>query len=199
MRWTTVRTAPAATSADLLIVGVLQGDAAPDVKPWKDLDKAVGGYLRGLKGSEVFDAAADGMHTVPGGDAKAPWVLLVGLGPADDLTLQSLRCSIATAIKRAVNLKAKRVALAMPWESLSGFSAAAVARSCAEGGEMALFEAGSRKVKTAKKRLDPATVKVCLGDGVVAAFAVPGGRRSDFEGGAIRWDAARDVTEVLPR
>jgi len=169
MRWTTVRTAPAATPADLLIIGVLKGDDAPDVKPWKDLDKAVGGYLRGLNGSEVFDAAANSMHTVPGGDAKAPWVLLVGLGSADDLTLQTLRCSIATAIKRARVLKAKRVALAMPWATLSGFSAAAVARSCAEGGEMALFEAGSRKVKTAKDRPDPATVKMCLADGVAAA------------------------------
>ncbi len=38
-----------------------------------------------------------------------------------------------------------------------------------------------------------------LGFPVSGEYAVPGGRRSDFEGGSIRWDAARDVTEVLPR
>ena len=38
-----------------------------------------------------------------------------------------------------------------------------------------------------------------LGFPVSGEYPVPGGRRSDFEGGSIRWDAARNVTEVLPR
>lgn len=38
-----------------------------------------------------------------------------------------------------------------------------------------------------------------LGFPVSGEYAVPGGRQSDFEGGSIRWDAARNVVEVLRR
>jgi hypothetical protein len=38
-----------------------------------------------------------------------------------------------------------------------------------------------------------------LGYPVSGEYAVPGGRRSDFEGGSIRWDSARRVAEILPR
>jgi hypothetical protein len=38
-----------------------------------------------------------------------------------------------------------------------------------------------------------------LGYPVSGEYAVPGGRQSDFQHGSIRWDAARNVTEVLPR
>lgn len=38
-----------------------------------------------------------------------------------------------------------------------------------------------------------------LGFPVTGEYAVPGGRQSDFEGGSIRWDAARGVTVVVPR
>ncbi len=38
-----------------------------------------------------------------------------------------------------------------------------------------------------------------LGYPVSGEYGVPGGRQSDFQRGSIRWDAARNVTEVLPR
>ena len=169
MRWTTARTAPTETAADLLIVGVLKNDDGPELKPWHELDKATGNALKSLRGTEIFGAAAESMHTVPGGATKAPWVLLLGLGTADDLTLQVLRCCVAVAVKRARALKIKRIALALPWSSLKGFSAEAVARSCAEGGELALFEAGSCKAKSYKDSPEPVSVKLCLADGAPLA------------------------------
>ncbi len=174
MRWTTATTAAAATTADLLVVGVPQKDDAPDLATWKALDKALGGAVKAVAGGKVFNGAAESAHVMPGTGVKASWVMLLGLGPVEDLSLQTLRRCAALAVKRAVGLEARSVALALPWSALGDVDAQAAARACAEGGELSLFDAGTNKAKTRKDATAPRTVKVILGDGVSGA-AVRGG------------------------
>jgi len=169
MRWTIARTAAEATPCDVLVVACLQMDGRPDRQGWSALDKAAGGALTVLAGTEVFNAAAESMHIASGGRSKAPWLIFLGLGKVDDLTQEVLRRSVAMAIKQARTLHAGRVGLALPWRGMSDLAQDAVARSCAEGGELGLFVASTHKSDRRKADVDPREVKVCAVGADVAA------------------------------
>jgi len=168
MRWTPSRNAPAAVPCDLLIVACLQDGKTADLSPWRDLDRTAGGALAALKGSDVFTGAAESVHLTAGGGAKAGWILLLGLGKADDLTQEVLRRAVAVAVQRARGLKAAKLGLALPWKALGDLDPLAVARSCAEGGELALFQTGTHKTGKDAVSADPRSVAVTT-DGADAA------------------------------
>jgi leucyl aminopeptidase len=150
MRWSTGSVKPSSARADLLVVGVIGLDKArPQLKPWRELDKSLGG-LKALADGKIFDGKAGKLHLMPGGGAAAKWVLAVGLGKADDVSPQSLRRALGGASRRARAIGARSCALAVPWTDLSDLTAEAVARCCVEGAELALFRAGTEKAKTGK-------------------------------------------------
>ncbi len=151
MRWTVSRTAPESIKADVLIVGCLQDDDAPDVSAWKGLDRRAGGSLSALTEGRVFSGAASSLQAVPGGKTTAPWIVALGLGKIEDLSLQQVRLAVATAMKKAGGMEAKRVGLALPWRELKSLGVEALARSAAEGGELCFFDPGTYKAKDPKK------------------------------------------------
>ena len=168
MRWTTARTAAEATTCDVLVVACLQDKDGIDRTGWAALDKAAAGVLGTLEGSKVFSAAAESIYVAPGGRAKASWLVLVGLGKIEDLTQEVLRRSIAKAVKKARSVEAKRVGLALPWRGMTDMAQDAIARSCAEGGELGLFRTGSHKSDKKKGTANPTEVKVCIGNAKIA-------------------------------
>jgi len=151
MRWSTGTVKPSQARVDLLVVGVESRDDRPELKTWRELDKAVGG-LAGLADGKVFAGQDGKLHLLPGGGAAACWVLALGLGKADDISPQSLRKALAVASRRARGLGARSCALALPWQALKALTPEAVARCCVEGAELAMFRTGTEKVKTGKDR-----------------------------------------------
>ncbi len=140
MRWSVSRKDPRRQGVDVCIVGVLQRDkqAVPD--GWADLARGAA-PLRRLLARGGFTAALEQTWPVPAdGDGGPRWWLPVGLGPAGETAPQDLRRAAAAAVRRARELRARRVALLMPWSRLG--RPAAAARCVVEGAELGLFDPG---------------------------------------------------------
>ncbi len=175
MRWSTGSVKPSVAKADLLVVGITgQDDDRPRLRPWRDLDKTLGG-LKALADGQVFDGKADKLHLLPGGRTAAAWVLTVGLGKVKDLSPQSLRKALAAASRRARAVGARTCVLALPWSDLGDMTAEAVARCCVEGAELALFRPGSEKAKTGKDaKPSPKSWKLLVPDAAIGREARKG-------------------------
>ncbi len=138
MDWTVSTGRPAATAADLLVVGVARTERGPDFSRLAELDRAAGGVLGGLADGRVFGAQAESVLLVPGGGCAAPWLLLVGLGPAADLSLQRLRRCAGVAATQARRVRAARCAVVLPELPPRDFEPRAAARAWVEGVELSL-------------------------------------------------------------
>ena len=151
MRWSTGTVKPAEAKTELLVVGVAAREKGkPDLKPWRGVASSADA-LAALDDGRVFGAKSGELHALAG-RAAGRWVLLLGLGLAEDLSPQSLRKAVAAASKRARDMGVKRVTLALPWDALSALTPDAVARCSVEGAELALFDLGSEKAKTGQDR-----------------------------------------------
>lgn len=169
MRWSTGTVKPSQARVDLLVVGIASRDDRPELKPWRELDRAVGG-LAGLADGKVFGGQDGRLHLLPGGGAAGKWVLALGLGKADDLSPQSLRKALASASQHARALGARSCALALPWAALKDLTTEAVGRCCVEGAELALFRTGTEKVKTGRDdKPAPRTWKILAANAKAAA------------------------------
>jgi leucyl aminopeptidase len=142
---------------DLVVVPVFQvgdeADFAPVVAALRDAGGLAAGAPRrgrarradpadGLAASG-FSARAEALLPVFRQDGG--WALLVGLGGADKVGLETLRRAAGRVASRTVEMKAGRVHLLLPAAGTLPFDDTAMARCWAEGMEMALSPVGTLK------------------------------------------------------
>lgn len=102
------------TGADALIVGVLAGQVAASDALLALEDALGGGLLSHLKGSD-FDGKQDQIQEVPTfGRVKSRRLLVVGLGPKNDLDAARTRSTLASAVRAAQSSSTKTIALVLP-------------------------------------------------------------------------------------
>jgi len=183
MHWTTGSGRPEREKTDLIVLGATSRREKADLKPWGSLEPGLRRRLASLGSLDAFTAQAEQLHLQPGDGTRAPWILMLGLGPADELSPQTLRCALGAASQKARALGATSCALALPWEALAGLQAEAVVRCCVEGAELALFESGSCKAHTGRDRkpaprtwkiLAPAALQPAVAAGAAAGVGMGG-------------------------
>ncbi len=132
-------TAPNTIAADTLVLERYAGEdrLGPE-------SRRVDGALRGLLGLALRDQRFEGrvaevadVHT--GGRLPAKRVLVVGLGPRGDCTAEVLRRAAAAAARRARDLGAASVAIAVLGGGTRGLDLAARAQATGEGALLGLY------------------------------------------------------------
>lgn len=122
----------AACKTDILVVGRFS-DAPPD-ETMQMLDKKLGGGIERLTKLGDFTGKPKTYALVYGeGRIAADRVLLLGLGEQKKATLDTIRRAAAAAASRAVDMKVKRIALALHRSFGDRFDVAATGRALAEG------------------------------------------------------------------
>ncbi|MBK7769907.1 MAG: leucyl aminopeptidase [bacterium] len=178
MRFAVADPAAATAVTDLVVVPVFQVDEAPDFGP---LDAAVarhGGLavatMAGRKGRRAargpggpaslaatgFTAKAESLLLLPRGDSG--WALLVGLGPAAKVGLETVRRAAGRAAARAAEMKAARVHVVLPAAGALAFDDIALARCWAEGAELALSPVGVLKSGKGRAAAAPTPARMTL-------------------------------------
>jgi len=157
MRWTVSSTKFAEIAVDLIVFPVFQSQGQADLKlllriaggpPAKATAKTKAhGHsdLKAIITAAGFKAEAGTTLPIHCSGVKAGWFLLVGMGDPAATGLQDLRKAAAAAAQKARAMGATKVALAMLPAAVFGFDDAAIARSWAEGAEMALSPVGALK------------------------------------------------------
>ena len=153
MRWTVTRTGIADTVGDLLVYPVFQKDKEADLKPLQANTRGLDGggpALVALIRKGGFTGKVESLLPVPCLGVKAGWILVIGLGKADEVGLETLRKVAGRAAKRAKAMKAARVLVQLPASGAVGFDDRAFARCWVEGAELALAPIG--ELKTGNKK-----------------------------------------------
>jgi len=154
MRWTVSRTGLADTAGDLLVFPVFQKDDEADLKPLQTETRSLQGggpALAALIRKAGFSGQAESLLPVPCSGVKAGWILVVGLGKAKEVGLETLRKVAGLAAKRARTMKAARVLVHLPGTGAMGFDDRSFARCWVEGSELALAKIGELKTDKKKK------------------------------------------------
>jgi leucyl aminopeptidase len=154
MRWSVTKGDLGKTRGDLVVMPVAAGEKAAEMGP---VQKLAGGH--GELARMVASAGFTGEHgsTLPVHCSGIPagWVLLVGVGTIDDLSLDRLRRAAGQAALQARRMKATRV-LIMPTIVDGGMDAETVARCWVEGAAMALAPAGPADAQKLAQDKEPA-------------------------------------------
>ena len=112
------------TAGDLLVFPVFQKDDEADLKPLLKATRGLAGRRAG-PGRRHRKAGFTGQGRSPAAGAlpavKAGWILLAGLGKAEELGLETLRKVAGLAAKRARTMKADRVLVQLPAAGALGF------------------------------------------------------------------------------
>jgi leucyl aminopeptidase len=162
MQWSVVSTAVCETPADLIVFPVFQVKEQADFKPLvADLGcgRPAAFDLKKALGKSGFSGNAESLVPFFTGTAKAGWVLVVGLGKAEELGLDRVRRIAGQAARRAQEMEARTVLVAVPSDEQLPFDDAAFGRCWVEGAEMALSPTGDLKTDK-KKAANPRTWKL---------------------------------------
>ncbi|MEM9073743.1 MAG: leucyl aminopeptidase [Myxococcota bacterium] len=122
MKITLSSASPLSLSAEMLVIGAKTTSFGKD-ETLAQIDKALGGGLKGLAKDEGFTAKAGQVLKVPGGDLKAKWVVLVGLDGED--TVAHARALAHTAAK--ASSRQRSAAIVLPATGVEQVRAAAQA------------------------------------------------------------------------
>ncbi|WP_448564116.1 leucyl aminopeptidase [Trichothermofontia sp.] len=145
MKFHTVETAPQDWSGDGLAIGLWQAATQEEKDPpialaseWAALDERLGGILTELITETEFKAKAGStVSTRIGGPFPVRKVILVGMGKAEDLTLDGVRRAAGAAARLAKKQRCKTLALALPIAELNPGLAV---QAMTEGIELALYQ-----------------------------------------------------------
>jgi leucyl aminopeptidase len=193
MRWTVSSTAAIDTAADLLVFPVFQKNDEPDLKPLA--------VLLGKKSSKQtlagsgFTAKAEALLPVPSADVKAGWILLSGMGAADDVDLETIRKVAGRVAAQAKSMKAARVLVQLPDAKSLPFDDKTFARCWVEGAEMALSPIGALKSDKKKTPTTPREWKFLAGGRKPAALRAGTAEGEAFAAGCL---LARDLVNLPP-
>lgn len=137
---TTVRrTDITAVETPLLALALFEGEEAP-AGAAKALDEALAGSLRRLLGRGDVRGRADEALALFPADLPAERVVLVGLGPREDLDAEVLRRAAGTAVRHAEKYGVTSLCVVVPAEADGGLDAATSARAVAEGAGLAAWD-----------------------------------------------------------
>jgi leucyl aminopeptidase len=167
MRWSVSRGSLGTTAADLVVMPVAAGEKAADMAA---VQRQAGdhGDLGKLVTSAGFTGEVGTTLPVHCSGMATGWILLVGMGPAAEVSLEGLRKAAGHAAQAARRMKAARV-LVMPTLVGGGFDAATVARCWVEGSTMALAPAGPADADKLTREKSPAwKLLPAAGDDVAA-------------------------------
>jgi leucyl aminopeptidase len=133
-----------AAAADAVVVGIVKGGRSEALEgPAAALDAALDGALSTMRRDGELAGGANEtsvVHTL--GKLGTPRIVLVGLGPRQEIKFESIRRAAAAGCRAARKAGARRVALALWWPELAhlGLGAAHAAEAAAEGALYGLYE-----------------------------------------------------------
>ena len=163
MRFSVSKTGPAQAAGDLVVFPVFQKKDKADLGPLRKVAGDGHGALQKIIAGAGFSATAEKTLPVHCPGTKAGWYLLVGMGEAAEVGLQTLRNCAGVAAREARKMKAARVLLAVPEAKLNNFDDVTFARCWAEGSGLAVSPIG--ELKTDKKKPEHPTGLTFLADG----------------------------------
>ncbi|HSO26972.1 MAG TPA: leucyl aminopeptidase [Anaerolineales bacterium] len=133
--------------ADAIIVNLFEGVETPGGATGA-VDRALDGAISELIAGGDLRGKLGEVAVLYPRQAPARRVLVVGLGPAAGFDLEAVRRAAATAIKRARELNARKVATIVHGTGTGGLELAAAAQAVVEGSLMALhrYERGPQHV-----------------------------------------------------
>jgi leucyl aminopeptidase len=163
----------AACQTDMLVVGRFS-DGEPD-EAIRALDKKLGGRIGQLAKLGDFTGKSKTHAIVYGeGEIAAQRVLLLGLGDQKKATLDTLRRAAAAAAGRAVDLKVKRVSLALHRAFGDRFEARALGRALAEGVYLGSYRYDEYVAENGNGRLGTLDVEIVDPDAARIKSLAPG-------------------------
>jgi leucyl aminopeptidase len=128
------------TQAEVLVLTHCEGEGLAE-QDAALLDRALGGSLRKLVQSKEFEGKANEVllyHTQ--GTVPAQRLLLVGLGKKSDITLETIRQGMGSAVKRARQAKAGSFTVALPSVMPEGMSWVEVTQALVEGAILGSYQ-----------------------------------------------------------
>lgn len=129
-----------AVQADAVVVNLFQGVQSPGGATGA-VDRTTGGLITRLLQSGEFEGKLGEtalLHFPPGLPQRK--LVLVGLGPASDFSLERVREVSAAALKEAARGGARRVATIVHGAGIGGLDPRAAARALAEGSVLAAYK-----------------------------------------------------------
>lgn len=121
------------TACDVLVVNLFEGVVQPGGATGA-VDTALGGWIRELMTAQQFTGKLNTTLDLPTfGKIPARYVVVVGLGKADEFTPERVRQAAGTAIKKAKELKAVTVATLLHGAGIGGLPVTECAQAVAEG------------------------------------------------------------------
>lgn len=169
----TRKTEFAACKTDLLVVGRFSDGEPGEVI--QTLDKKLGGRIEQLAKLGDFTGKPK-THAVIYGEGKiaADRVLLLGLGEQKKATIETLRRVAAAAAGRAVEMKVKRVSLALHRPFGDRFDAAALGRAMTEGAYLGSYRYDEYVSDNGNGRLGSLDVEIVDPDAARIRSLAPG-------------------------
>ncbi|HUV90627.1 MAG TPA: M17 family peptidase N-terminal domain-containing protein, partial [Anaerolineae bacterium] len=160
-----------ASDADAIVVNLFEG-----VQPGgatKAVDDGLGGAMRDLiEGGDFSGQAGQVAVLYPRGALPARRVIVVGLGPRAGFegdAAEAVRHAAASAIQKARDLKARRVASILHGAGAGGLSVEEAAQATAEGSLLGLYAYRGQKTGEHDEPLPQALELVVLNERDVAA------------------------------
>ncbi|MAH58793.1 MAG: leucyl aminopeptidase [Synechococcus sp. ARS1019] len=151
-----------AWNGDVLVVGLLEGDAAGTIT---QLEQRFPGLKAALDAQEFKGKASEQVVLTPLATAPAK-VAVLGMGKAEQLDLDGLRLASARAAKTAVG-RTGRLGLLLPWD---GLDPAGAARSSAEAVQLSLYKDQRFRKDTEPRRVPDALELIGLPSSAGAAL-----------------------------
>ncbi|NOZ06551.1 MAG: leucyl aminopeptidase [Chloroflexi bacterium] len=188
---------PATVDSGALVVGITEG-AAPDA----GLDKALDGALSALVESGDLRGKAEQVRVYyPRDEVAAQRIVLVGLGKADEVTLEQVRRSVAAAARRCRTLNAADLAVATTTFPVPESTTADIAQAITEGILLGLYRFTEFKEIPADEATEVTDARLVTGSENEASTA-EGARLGQIFARATMW--ARDLgnrpgNSVTPR
>lgn len=147
------------SDADAVIIGLFEGSQPEGAS--RQIDQALEGAVCDvIDAGDIQGKPAEIVVLYSRGVIPSRRVIVVGLGSKVGFDLEALRRASAHAIRRARDLKARRVASALPGVAVEN-SAAATAQAVTEGSLLALYDYRGQKTDAAPEAL-PHTLEFYL-------------------------------------
>ena len=128
-----------ATEDDLIVINLFEGVEKPEGATGA-VDQAMSGAIRELIADGDFKGKKGEIAVLyPRGAIPASRVVVVGLGPQDESTLESVRHAAALAAKKARDLGAKSFSSIVHGAGAGGFEVAQAAQAVVEGTILGLY------------------------------------------------------------
>jgi len=151
---TTVHQSITDVAADAIVVNLFEGVTHPGGATGA-VDRVTGGLIRRLIESGGFKGKkgeSEALHFPQGLSQRA--VIIVGLGPANEFSLDRVREVTAASLKEAARIGARRVATIVHGAGIGGLETAAAAQAVAEGALLGTYRYTRFKQDPDEKRVE---------------------------------------------